>query len=116
EVGQHCLGISQEIYLGWDRSPGMAEAIDTPNVWSNYRLDLAPKTWKLIKGLRRVTAVFTMPSDPIKCAGAPQKIAYLAADYWRQQGGRDAIRIILVLPTPAMVGVAAISNQVHKAA
>lgn len=35
---------------------------------------------------RRVgSAVSTMPSGPIKCAGAPQKIAYLAADYWRKQ-------------------------------
>src|SRR5699024_1754539 len=63
----------------------------------------------------RGTAVFTMPSGPIKCAGAPQKIAYLAADYWRQQGVLDAIRIILVLPTPAMFGVEEFSNELDRA-
>ena len=59
----------------------------------------------MIKGLRSGTAVFTMPAGSIKCAGAPQKIAYLAADYWRQQGVLDDIRVVLVLPTPGMLGV-----------
>lgn len=34
--------------------------------------------------------------------GAPQKIAYLAADWWRSQGVLDRTRVILVLPTAAM--------------
>jgi len=42
---------------------------------------------------------------PIKCAGAPQKIAYLAADHWRREGVLGDIRIVLVLPTPGMFGV-----------
>ena len=29
--------------------------------------------------------MFTMPSGPVKCGGAPQKIAYLAADHWRKR-------------------------------
>jgi sulfide:quinone oxidoreductase len=80
----------------------MAESLDTAAVSSNYRYDLAPKTWDLIKTMRSGTAIFTMPSAPIKCAGAPQNIAYLAADYWRRRGVLDAIRVVLVLPTPGM--------------
>src|SRR5699024_7894224 len=53
EVDYDYLVVSPGLQLDWDRIPGMAEAIDTPNVSSNYRFDLAPKTWKLIKGLRR---------------------------------------------------------------
>jgi sulfide:quinone oxidoreductase len=49
--------------------------------------------------------VFSQPAGPIKCAGAPQKIAYLAADYWRRQGLLERIRMILVLPDPAMFKV-----------
>src|SRR5699024_3129680 len=78
--------------------------IETPAVSSNYAFDLAPRTWERIRSLRSGTAVFTMPSGPIKCAGAPQKIAYLAAAHWRQQGVLDDIRVVLVLPTPAMFG------------
>ncbi len=72
---------------------------------SNYLYELAPATWKFIRELRSGTALFTMPARPIKCAGAPQKIAYLAADYWRQQGVLNKIDVDLVLPTPAMFGV-----------
>ena len=98
------LVVCPGIQLDWDSVPGMAESIDTPQVSSNYRYDLAPKTWQMIQKMRSGTAVFTMPSGPIKCAGAPQKIAYLAADYWREQGVLDAIRVVLVLPTPGMFG------------
>jgi len=66
--------------------------------------------------MRSGTAVFTMPSGPIKCAGAPQKIAYLAADYWRRQGVLDAIRVVLVLPTPGMFGVKVFAEELERVA
>jgi sulfide:quinone oxidoreductase len=56
----------------------------------------------MIRNLKSGTAVFTQPSGPIKCAGAPQKIAYLAADYWRKQGVLRDIRVVMVLPTPGI--------------
>lgn len=31
-------------------------------------------------------AIFTEPTPPIKCAGAPQKILYLWTDRWRKAG------------------------------
>ncbi|MEZ5296146.1 MAG: hypothetical protein R2697_07725 [Ilumatobacteraceae bacterium] len=39
----------------------------------------------MIRSTRSGTAIFTVPSGPIKCA-APQKIAYLACDHWRKEG------------------------------
>jgi sulfide:quinone oxidoreductase len=39
--------------------------------------DLAPYTWELVQGLGSGKALFTQPSMPIKCAGAPQKALYL---------------------------------------
>ena len=110
------LVVCPGIQLDWDRVPGMAEAVATPSASSNYDYELAPKTWKLIKGMRQGTAVFTMPSGPIKCAGAPQKIAYLAADYWQQQGVLDAIRVVLVLPTPGMFGVDVFAKELDMVA
>ena len=64
--------------------------------------------------LRSGTAVFTMPSGPIKCAGAPQKIAYLAADYWRKQGVLNDIDVHLVVPTPRLFGIPAIADSLDK--
>jgi sulfide:quinone oxidoreductase len=108
------LVVCPGIQLDWAAVPGMAESLDTAAVSSNYRYDLAPKTWQLIKKMRSGTAVFTMPSGPIKCGGAPQKIAYLAADYWRRQGVLDAIRVVLVLPTPGMFGVKVFSDELER--
>jgi sulfide:quinone oxidoreductase len=110
------LVVCPGIQLDWSAIPGMAESLDTPTVSSNYRYDLAPKTWQLIKTMRSGTAIFTMPAGPIKCAGAPQKIAYLAADYWRQQGVLDAIRVVLVLPTPGMFGVKVFADELERVA
>lgn len=107
-VTYDALVVCPGIQLDWAGVPGLPEALSDPLVWgvsSNYRVDLAPQTWELIRNLREGTAVFTMPSGPIKCAGAPQKIAYLAADWWRRKGLSDRIRVVLVLPTPKLFGV-----------
>ena len=96
------LVLAPGIQLDFDKVPGLTEALGQRGVSSNYRFDLTPRTWEFIRDLRGGTALFTMPAGPIKCAGAPQKIAYLAADWWRQQGVLDRTRVILVLPTAAM--------------
>lgn len=110
------LVVCPGIQLDWNKVAGMADALDTPSVSSNYTYGLAPKTWSQIRDLRRGTAIFTMPSGPIKCAGAPQKIAYLAADYWRQEGVLDDIRVVLVLPTPGMFGVPVFAQELERVA
>lgn len=98
------------IQLDWNRTEGLEDAMQTGSVVSNYGFDLAPKTWELIRRTRSGTAVFMMPSGPIKCAGAPQKIAYLASDYWRRQGVLRDIDVHIVLPTPRMFGIPAIAD------
>lgn len=113
-VSYDYLVVCPGIQLDWGTVPGMADAVAAPAASSNYTAELAPKTWELIRGLRRGTAVFTMPAGPIKCAGAPQKIAYLACDYWRQQGVLDDIRVVLVLPTPGMFGVQEFSDELER--
>lgn len=89
----------------------MADSLLTPAVSTNYSYEFAPKASQTIKVLRSGTAVFIMPAGPITCAGPRQKIAYLAADYWRQQGVLDDIRVVLVLPTPGMFGGARVRRR-----
>lgn len=114
EIGYDFLVVCPGIQLDWGKIPGMNEAMETSNVSSNYTYETAPKTWDLVKELREGTALFTMPAGPIKCAGAPQKIAYLACDYWRQQGVLDKIHVVLVLPTPKMFGVPEFSRVLDQ--
>lgn len=105
------LVVCPGIQLDWNRIPGVEATLGKNGVSSNYLPELAPKTWEFIQATRSGTAVFTMPSGPIKCAGAPQKIAYLACDYWREQGVLDKIDVHLVLPTPGMFGVPVFSRE-----
>lgn len=102
ELRYDYLVVAPGIQLDFDKVDGLPEALGARGVSSNYRFDLAPRTWEFISGMRGGTAIFTMPAGPIKCAGAPQKIAYLAADWWRSKGLLEKTRVILVLPTAAM--------------
>lgn len=74
------------IQLNWDWVEGLPETLGKNNVASNYRFDLAPYTFECIKNFKGGVALFTNPGTPIKCGGAPQKIMYLACDYWRKHG------------------------------
>ena len=116
EVEYDVLVVAPGIQLDWDRTDGLHGALGVDGVSSNYRFDLAPKTWDFVRGLRSGTAVFTMPSGPIKCAGAPQKIAYLASDYWRKEGVLNNIDVHLVLPTPRTFGIPEIADELDKVA
>ncbi|NGP05972.1 NAD(P)/FAD-dependent oxidoreductase [Rhodococcus sp. 14C212] len=104
-VGYDYLVLATGLQLDWDGVPGLAEAVGHGAVSSNYSSQYAPYTWELIRNMRSGTAIFTQPAGPIKCAGAPQKIAYIASDYWRRQGLLDGIRVMLVLPGDSMFGI-----------
>jgi sulfide:quinone oxidoreductase len=72
--------------LDWTRVKGLVDTLGKNGVTSNYRYDLAPYTWELVKGLKGGRALFTQPPMPIKCAGAPQKAMYLSGDHWFRTG------------------------------
>jgi sulfide:quinone oxidoreductase len=110
------LVVSPGIQLDWDRTEGLQDALGKDGVSSNYRFDLAPRTWEFVRDLRSGIAVFGMPSGPIKCAGAPQKIAYLASDYWRRQGVLSDIDVHLVVPTQRLFGIPAIADNLDVVA
>ena len=105
------LVVCPGIQLDWNRTEGLEDALGKDGVSSNYRFDLAPRTWEFIRTLRSGSAVFTVPSGAIKCAGAPQKIAYLAADYWRKQGVLSDIDVHLVMPGARPFGIPAIADS-----
>lgn len=113
-VGYDFLVVAPGIQLDWEKVSGMAHAMAGPDVSSNYGYDTAPKTWDLIRRTTHGTALFTMPAGPIKCAGAPQKICYLACDYWRRTGVLGDIHAVLVLPTPKMFGVPEFSQVLDR--
>lgn len=108
------LVVCPGIQLDWHKTEGLESTLGERGVSSNYRFDLAPKTWEFIRSTTSGTAVFTMPSGAIKCGGAPQKIAYLAADHWRKAGVLDKIDVHLVVPSPRVFGIPEIADSLDK--
>jgi hypothetical protein len=64
----------------------MKEALknDPEHVVSMYSHESVKKVFPAIKNFKGGEAIFTFPKVPIKCPGAPQKIMYMAEDYFRQ--------------------------------
>lgn len=87
------LVVTPGLKLNWAGIEGLTETLGRNGVTSNYRYDLAPYTWELVKGLEQGRAVFTQPPMPIKCAGAPQKALYLSADHWYRTGRLKNVQI-----------------------
>lgn len=105
-AGYRQLIVCPGLRLAWEKIDGLEATLGENGVTSNYRLDLAPYTWKLVQGLDRGRALFTQPGMPIKCAGAPQKAMYLACDHWRREGVLGRIEVEFDLAGAALFGVA----------
>lgn len=99
------LVVSPGIQLDWDKIKGLKETLGKNNVSSNYLFEFAPKTWEFIENFKGGTAVFTNPSTPIKCGGAPHKIMYLACDYWRKKGILDQCDVHYISGAASIFGV-----------
>ncbi len=78
-----CPGIA----IDWHLIKGLPEALGKDGVTSNYSKNYAPYTWETIKNFQGGTAIFTHPNTPIKCGGAPQKVMYMADDYFKSKSG-----------------------------
>ena len=112
--GYDVLVVAPGIQIDWSAYDGLEPTLGMNGVSSNYRFDLAPRTWEFIRDTRSGTAVFTMPTGGVKCAGAGQKIAYLAADYWRKEGVLKNIDVHLVVPGARIFGIPAIADSLDK--
>lgn len=100
------LVMAAGIDIKWDAIPGLRDALEANNgVSSNYSPLSVENTWKNIRSLKSGKAIFTFPATPIKCAGAPQKIMYLADDYWRTNGVRDNVQVDFVSAVGKLFGV-----------
>lgn len=86
DLGYDYLIAAPGIQLNWGEIKGLKENLGKNGVCSNYSFETAPYTWECIQNTKGGKAIFTNPHTPIKCGGAPQKIMYLAADYFKKHG------------------------------
>lgn len=104
-VSYDFLVVAAGIQVNWDGIPGLAETIGKNGVCSNYAYRYVNSTWETLQNFQGGTAIFTHPAGAVKCGGAPQKICYLADDYWRRKGIRDRCKLMFVAAMPNIFAV-----------
>lgn len=91
---------------------GLTESLGKGVVCSNYT---DPEhTWKVLKNFKGGNAVFTQPTTPIKCGGAPQKMAYMAADYIRKNVLQSKSNVVFATPGSVIFGVKPIADTLME--
>ena len=104
-IGYDYLVVCPGFQLDWHKIDGLKETVGKNGVCCNYSPETVEYTWECIKNLESGRALFTMPAMPIKCAGAPQKIMYMAADRFRKKGIADKISVEFFNMNPSMFGI-----------
>ncbi len=113
-VAYDYLVVAPGLQLNWSAVKGLEGNVGRNGICSNYAYDQCERTWETIKSFDGGTALFTMPSPPIKCAGAPQKIMYLADDAFRKVGVRDRSRVVYASATPGIFAVKEFAATLEK--
>ncbi len=84
QINYDFLVVAPGIQLNWKEIKGLEENLGKNGVCSNYSFSTAPYTFECLKNTRKGRAIFTSPHTPVKCGGAPQKIMYIAADFFKK--------------------------------
>jgi len=110
------LVVAPGIQINWDKVKGLKESVGKDGVCSNYSINTVASTWEFVRNLKQGVALFTQPAGAVKCGGAPQKICYLAEDYFRRNGVRDQIEVIFTLAGPRLFAVDRYREVLEKVA
>ena len=104
-VSYDYLIVATGLTLNWDKIEGLDGNLGKNGVCSIYEFEQVDYVKECIHNLKTGVALFIMPPTPIKCAGAPQKIMYLADSSFRQNGIRDKIQVHFATAGKVIFGV-----------
>jgi len=112
DIGYEYLVVAPGLVMEPSMIEGLPDAMERGVALSNYTNPKA--TWEALKKFKGGTALFTQPATPIKCGGAPQKIAYLAADYLRKNNLASKSKVVFATPGSVIFGVKEIKKTLEK--
>ncbi|WP_363325441.1 FAD/NAD(P)-binding oxidoreductase [Phaeodactylibacter sp.] len=117
-ISYDVLVVAAGIQIDWDKIPGLKESVGKPGtgVVSNYAYETVDATWEAIRSLKSGNAIFTHPSTPIKCGGAPLKICFLAEEHWAKAGVRKNVNVKFVKAGPGIFAVKKYADALTKVA
>ncbi|KAF1939589.1 Sulfide:quinone oxidoreductase mitochondrial precursor [Clathrospora elynae] len=120
KIAYEQLVVAPGITLDYGSVKGLKEALEDKDamVSSIYDYDYCDKAYTNIQKFKKGDAIFTQPAGVVKCAGAPQKIMWLALDYWKNAGlystNNSPISITFATGLPTMFGVPKYAQALEK--
>ena len=110
------LVVATGTHQDWERIGGMdVKAIGTNGLASVYpSSDAAQATWAAMDAFRQKggQAVMTLPSTPLKCAGAPLKMTFMLRDRLAQAGTLGSSQVTFYSALPNVFGVKPVNDNV----
>lgn len=113
-VAYDYLVVAPGIQIDWQNIEGLKETLGKNGVCSNYSKEHVEYTWQTMKSVKSGKTIFTFPSTPIKCAGAPQKVMYLAEEAFRKNGVRANVTVEFISAGKAIFGVQKYKEALEK--
>ncbi|CAK5264571.1 unnamed protein product [Mycena citricolor] len=115
-ISYESLVVAAGIKINWDAIPGLPQALmnATSGVSSIYSYETCDKVWNDIDALRSGTAIFTQPAGVVKCAGAPQKIMWMAWDRYRRSNRGSKVNVDFYTGMPSMFSVKKYSDKLNE--
>lgn len=107
DVSYEYLVVAPGLEVDFAGVKGLPEALrdaDT-GVSSIYSDKTVEQVWRNIQAFQKGNAIFTQPAGVIKCAGAPQKILWMALSQWERDGKRREILPFFATGAGAMFAV-----------
>lgn len=104
------LVVAPGLRLCWEKIEGLEDNLGKNGICTVYQADQVIYARELIANFKSGNALFVMPPLPIKCAGAPQKIMYLAENIFRNNNVRERINISWATAGKAMFGIPTFSK------
>ncbi|WP_254528492.1 NAD(P)/FAD-dependent oxidoreductase [Natrinema gelatinilyticum] len=101
--------------LAPEATPGMLEGWEeTDSIYPFYHFDAAMGLRDALDDFDGGTFVVSVPDTSIKCGGAPLKMTMLAEDYFRRQGIRDDVDVVMTKGGDAVFGVAPYREKLEE--
>ena len=108
------LVVCPGIQLDFNKIKGLEGNLGKNGITTNYLFQYAPYTYECLRNTKKGNALFTSPNTPIKCGGAPQKIMYLGADYWRKHGLAGEVKVHFYSGGTTIFGVKKYADTLNK--
>ena len=116
QVQYDFLVIATGLKLDFHKIKGLDGQLGRNGICSIYQYEQAEKTAEMLEAFQGGDAIFTMPPVPIKCAGAPQKIMYLADEIFRRNNVRSKSKIGFTTAGKVIFGVPSFAQALMKVA